>query len=105
MDFNDAGLAADLSSSSSAANPLYQTLPGYMSDFDVFPRDPTTANVTIRKHQNPNSTGRFLGTTAEWDSLGGSTDDGYTFATNTALRWIVHTLPGLGPTVSTSPLR
>ncbi len=81
MDFNDAGLAADLSSSSSSVNPLYTNLPGYMVDFDV--NTDATADTNMRKHQDPNTTGRFLGTTSEWDSMSSGPDDGYSFAANT----------------------
>ncbi len=84
VDFNDAGLAADLTSSSSNVNPLYTSLPGYMVDFDVNKAD-STENAVIRKHTVPNESGRFLGTTSEWDSLGGSDEEagGYKFLPNT----------------------
>lgn len=83
MDFNNAGLAADLLSTSAVGseNPLYQDLPGYMFDFDV--NTGATADTTIRKHVSPNTTGRFLGTTSEWSSMGSSGDAGYTFEANT----------------------
>ena len=81
MDFNNAGLAADLSSSSSSANPLYVGQPGYMSDFDV--NTDATADVSLRKHDTAAVSGRFLGTTGEWTSMGSSADNGYTFAANT----------------------
>jgi len=80
MDFNNPGLAADLSSSSSSPQPLYFNLPGYMSDFDV--NTGATADTNVREH-NVNTTGRFLSTTAEWTSLGGSPDAGYGFTPNT----------------------
>ncbi|MEP4076445.1 chondroitinase-B domain-containing protein [Haloferula sp.] len=80
-DFNNSGLAADLSSSSSSVNPLYQLLPAYMADFDIATG---SEDVSIRKHDSPNSSGRFLGTTGEWTSMGSSDDNGYTFAPNTA---------------------
>jgi hypothetical protein len=83
MDYNNAGLAADLLSSSSSINPLYVNLPGYMSDFDVNMAD-ASDNASIRKHQQPAASGRFLGTTGEWDSLGSSTDDDYGMFANTA---------------------
>ncbi len=79
-DFNDAGLAADLSSSSSSVNPLYTSLPAYMIDFDV---NTGSEDIAVRKHTVPNTSGRFLGTTGEWDSLGSSSDDGYSFAPET----------------------
>lgn len=79
MDFNNVGLAANLSSSSSSANPLYTNLPGYMLDFDV---NTGSEDINIREHQ-VNDGGRFLGTTGEWDSLGSSSDDGYSITANT----------------------
>ncbi|MDB4354162.1 hypothetical protein N9Z02_02550 [Akkermansiaceae bacterium] len=83
MDFNNPGLAADLLSSSTPGNenPLYQNLPGYMIDFDV--NTGATADTTIREHNSPNTTGRFLGTTGEWSSMGSSGDAGYAFEANT----------------------
>ena len=85
MDFNNAGLADDLSSSSSSVNPLYANLPGYMTDFDI---NLTGSNLgkddtSIRKHQAPNTVGRFLGTTTGWDQFGSSGDAGYSFLPNT----------------------
>jgi hypothetical protein len=80
MDFNNAGLAADLASSSSSPQPLYIGLPGYMADFDV---NIATADTSVRKHNLANTGGRLLGTTAEWDSLGSGPDTGFTFAPNT----------------------
>ncbi len=80
MDFNDAGLAADLSSASATVNPLYTNLPGYMIDLDV--NDAVASDISIRKHL-VNTSGRFLGTTAEWFSFGSSADAGYVFAPNT----------------------
>ena len=81
MDFNNPDLAADLSSSSSAVNPLYTELPGYMVDFDV--NTDSGSDISIRKHENPNDSGRFLGTTGEWDSFGSSPDAGYVFTPDT----------------------
>ncbi|MGJ8696371.1 MAG: hypothetical protein ACSHYF_08625 [Verrucomicrobiaceae bacterium] len=85
MDFNNPGLAADLLSSSSEANPLYTDFPGYMLDFDInlTGADLGKEDVTIREHNSPNTTGRFLGTTGEWTSLGNSGDAGYAFEPNT----------------------
>ncbi len=80
MDFNNAGLAADLASSSTSPQPLYIGLPGYMADFDV---NTATADTSVRKHNLTNTGGRLLGTTAEWDSLGSGPDTGFTFAPNT----------------------
>lgn len=83
MNFNNAGLAADLTSSSTTPNPLYVGLPGYMADFDI--NTGVTADITFREHDVASPTGRFLGTTAEWIALGGSSPDAnYTFAPNTA---------------------
>jgi len=81
-DFNNAGLAADLLSSSSSVNPLYTTLPAYMADFDVNLAD-ATDDTSIRKHITPNTLGRFTGTTTEWTQLGTGPDADYTFAPNT----------------------
>lgn len=81
MDFNDPGLAADLFSSSTDPNPLYTNLPGYLIDLDV--NSGATSDVTIRKHTTPNTSGRFLGTTGEWTSLGSSGDAGYEFEAST----------------------
>ncbi|MGJ8696372.1 MAG: hypothetical protein ACSHYF_08630 [Verrucomicrobiaceae bacterium] len=85
MDFNDPGLAADLNSSSSDVNPLYTNLPGYMVDFDVNKTDTETDadNTSIRKHDTPNTSGRFLGTTGEWSLIGGSENPGYAILPNT----------------------
>ncbi|MDA7536944.1 hypothetical protein OAG80_01435 [Akkermansiaceae bacterium] len=83
MEFNDPGLAADLLSSSQVGseNPLYMNLPGYLMDLDV--NTGATADVAIREHNSPNTTGRFLGTSSEWTSMGGSGDAGYVFEANT----------------------
>ncbi len=81
MDFNSAGLAADLSSSSQSVNPLYTDLPGYLVDFDVNTGE--EADITIRKHNDPNDVGRFLGTTSEWSTIGSSEDAGYSFTPDT----------------------
>ena len=81
MDFNNPGLADDLSSSSSSVNSLYTNLPGYLMDLDI--NTGGSSDISIRKHNNPNSTGRFLGTTSEWTSIGSSSDAGYSFAANT----------------------
>lgn len=80
MDFNNAGLAADLLSSSTTPNPLYTNLPGYLVDFDI--NTGVTADTSFRKH-DVNTSGRFLGTTAEWTQMGTSPDDGYSFLPNT----------------------
>lgn len=82
MDFNNPGLAADLTSSSSTPNPLYVGQPGYMMDFDI--NTGATADITIREHDVTSTLGRFLGTTSEWIALENSSPDaGYTFAPNT----------------------
>ena len=82
MDFNNAGLADDLSSSSSTPNPLYVGQAGYMTDFDV--NTGATADVNFRKHDVLDPQGRFLGTTSEWDGIGSSSDAGYSFLADTA---------------------
>jgi hypothetical protein len=82
MTFTNAALAADLTSSSTFTNQVYTNLPGYMTDFDV--NEVSTSNITLRKHQTTNTaSGRFLGTTAEWNTLGNSAAIGYTFISNT----------------------
>lgn len=80
-DFNDPGLAADLSSSSSSVNPLYTNLPSYMVDFDV--NTDATADTSIRELDNPNTIGRWAGTTTGWTQLGTGPDDGYSFLADT----------------------
>ena len=81
-DFNNAGLAADLSSASTSVNPLYTSLPAYMADFDVNLAD-ATDDISMREHITPNATGRFTGTTTEWTQLGTGPDANYAFAPNT----------------------
>ena len=80
-DFNNAGLAADLQSSSTFPQPLYFSLPSYMLDFDINSAG-ATDDTSIRRH-NANATGRFLGITAEWTQLGTSPDITYSFTPNT----------------------
>ncbi len=80
-DFNNAGLAADLQSSSTFVQPLYTSLPAYMVDFDVNSAG-ATDDTSVREH-NVNATGRFLGITGEWTQLGTSTDVDYSFTPNT----------------------
>ena len=80
-DFNNAGLAADLQSSSTFAQPFFTNMPAYMVDFDV--NSAGVADDTSVREHNVNTTGRFLGSTAEWTQLGTSTDVDYTFAPNT----------------------
>lgn len=81
MDGSDPNLADDLLSSSSTPNPIYFNLEGYMGDIDV--NTGSDADISIREHTVPNITGRFLGTTGEWDTLGSSSDAGYTIDPNT----------------------
>ncbi len=81
MDFNNPGLAANLTASSSSPQPLYVGLPGYMADFDV--NTGATADTAIRKHDLASTLGRLLGTTSEWLSLGSGPDAGYAFTPNT----------------------
>ena len=83
MDLNDPGLADDLSSSSSSANPLYVGQPGYFTSFDVDASGGGTQDTDFRKHDVTATSGRFLGTTGEWTSMSSSADAGYAFAPNT----------------------
>ena len=83
MDLNNPGLAADQSSSSSSVNPLYVGQPGYFTGFDVDSTGGGSQDVDFRKHDVTDPGGRFLGTTSEWDSLGSSSDAGYSFSGNT----------------------
>jgi hypothetical protein len=64
-----ADLEGDLSASSKKPNLNYNGLPGYMIDFDVNLKDPTKANINIRKHKDA-TTGRLLGTTKGYSELG-----------------------------------
>ena len=80
-DFNNAGLAADLQSSSTFVQPLFTNMPAYMVDFDVN-AGPGVDDTSVREHQ-VNATGRFLGVTGEWTQLGTSTDVTYSFTSNT----------------------
>jgi hypothetical protein len=88
MDYNDAGLAADLLSSSSSSNPLYENLPGYLVEFDVNKTD-NSDDIGIRKHDVPNTVGRFLGTSGEWTALGDGTNVGYDFSANSEYEVVV----------------
>ena len=83
-DLFDTGLAASQNSSSSSVNPLYANLPAYMVDFDVNKTDQTD-NTTMREHNLPNASGRYLGTTSEWTAFGSSSDEdgGYRFEPET----------------------
>lgn len=81
MDFNNPGLAADLSSSSSSSNPLYVGQPGYLMQFDV--NSGAGANINYRKHDTASALGRFLGTSSEWTNSNSSSAAGYTFAAST----------------------
>ena len=83
MDFNNPGLAADLSSSSSSSNPLYVGQPGYFTSFDVDGTGGGGQDTELRKHDIASSIGRFLGTTSEWSSISSSDDAGYSFSPNT----------------------
>ena len=73
-----AKLEGDLSASSKKPNKSYDGLPGYMIDFDVALKDPTKANIDIRKHKD-DTQGRLLGTTKGYQHLGGG-GDAYQFA-------------------------
>ncbi len=83
MDLNDPGLAADQSSSSSSANPLYVGQPGYFTSFDVDASGGGTQDTDFRKHDTASTVGRFLGTTSEWTNISSSDDAGYAFQPNT----------------------
>jgi len=72
-----AALEKDLSASSKQPNKTYDGLPGYMVDFDVNLKDPTKANIDIRKHKDA-TIGRLLGTTKGYQHLGGG-GNGYQF--------------------------
>ncbi|PWQ94245.1 polysaccharide lyase family 7 protein [Leucothrix arctica] len=72
-----ADLEGDLSASSKKPNLNYNGLPGYMIDFDVNLKDPTKANINIRKHKDA-TTGRLLGTTKGYTELGAG-GNGYQF--------------------------
>ncbi|HEX3599239.1 MAG TPA: hypothetical protein VHU84_03800, partial [Lacipirellulaceae bacterium] len=77
----NAGLAADLSASSTTPNPIYDPLPGYMMDYDV---EASGANIQFReKSPVPGSTGQLLGTTTGFVNLT-SGGNSYVFAPNTA---------------------
>ena len=54
-------------------NTNYDGLPGYMIDFDVNLKDPSKANINIRKHKDA-TTGRLLGTTKGYKELGAGGD-------------------------------
>lgn len=82
MDFNNAGLAADQSSSSSSVNALYVGQPGYMADMDV--NSLLAADVSVRLHDVTATSGRFLGTSGEWIDSGSSADNGYAILADTA---------------------
>ncbi|RVU83307.1 hypothetical protein EOL70_16385 [Leucothrix sargassi] len=70
-------LEGDLSASSKKPNTNYDGLPGYMIDYDVNLKDPTKANINIRKHKDA-TTGRLLGTTKGYKDLGAG-GNGYQF--------------------------
>ena len=79
--FNKLGrveLESDQSASSKQPNKNYDGLPGYMIDFDINLKDPSTANIDIRKHKDDQQ-GRLLGTTKGYKRLGGG-GDSYQFA-------------------------
>lgn len=83
MDFNDSGLAADLTSTSSTSNPLYVGQPGYFTSFDVDTTGGGTQDTDLRKHDTSSTLGRFLGTASEWTTLSSSADAGYAFLPDT----------------------
>lgn len=65
-----AELEGDVSASSKKPVAAFDGLPGYMLDFDVALKDPTLANIDIRKHKD-DTQGRLLGTTKGYQHLGG----------------------------------
>ncbi len=74
-----AGLEADLSASSGSPEPLYDGLPGYYADYDVATG---SENIGLRKQDTSAATGRLLGTSSGFDSLG-SGGDPYSITANT----------------------
>jgi hypothetical protein len=84
MTYTNTALNTNLTSSSGSPQPAYFDLPGYMTDFDVFPSGvETNSNIAMRTHINPNATGRFLGTTTEWYDIGSGDSNGYAIFPNT----------------------
>lgn len=73
-----AALEGDQSASSKQPNKNYDGLPGYMIDFDINLKDPSAANIDIRKHKE-DTQGRLLGTTKGYKRLGGG-GDAYQFS-------------------------
>lgn len=73
-----AELEGDLGASSKKPNKSYDGLPGYMIDFDVNLKDPSKANIEVRKHKDETH-GRLLGTTKGYKSIG-SGGNAYQFA-------------------------
>jgi hypothetical protein len=74
----DPGLAADITASSGSPNPVYNSLAGYMYDFDV---NFATANIQFRERSV--ASGQMMAATADFTNLasGGSV---YSFAANTS---------------------
>ena len=68
-----AELEGDQSASSKKPNKNYDGLPGYMIDFDINLKDPSKANIDVRKH-GVGTHGRLLGTTKGYKRLGGGGD-------------------------------
>ena len=102
--FNRSGNAAfeaDLTASSGSPNALYNTLTGYMLDYDV---NTATADINFREKDSPGTTGQLLGTTTGYTGLDGG-GDVYTFAastTYTGVYSITRTASGLELTGSLS---
>jgi hypothetical protein len=73
-------LAQDIKASSSSPNTAYNSLNGYMMDFDVNPTT-TSANIAFRERSNPSS-GQLLASTSDFTMLtnGGSA---YSFLAST----------------------
>jgi hypothetical protein len=74
-----AELEDDLSASSGSPNALYDGLPGYMADYDI---DTGSEDINIREHNLAATTGRLLGTTSGYDSIGNGGEP-YTILANT----------------------
>jgi hypothetical protein len=80
-------LAQDIVASSGTPNALYNSLYGYMMDFDVNMSGASTNNVAFRERTNMAS-GQLMASTSDFTSLsdGGSN---YTFAASTAYKGIL----------------
>ena len=113
------GLGQDISYSTDDPAIVLSALPGYFTEIDVDPAGITNQDIEIRRHDvitvidfQPNppgddssnsfgsdfdlanvpGTGRLLGTTGSFDSLGSSSDNGYLIAANTTYTVTVNIL-------------